>query len=84
MDKMLVGKITHVFRKINVGVVELEGELSVGDRVSVEGHSRVFEQIVESMQIDRENVESANSGDSVGIKFEQHAEEGDVIFKLVA
>lgn len=84
MEKKIAGKITHVFRKINVGVVELEDELSVGDRISVEGHSKVFEQIVESMQIDRENVGSANSGDSVGIKFEQHVEEGDVIFKLAA
>ena len=32
MAKKLVGKITHFFDKINVAVLELEGNLKVGEK----------------------------------------------------
>ena len=33
--KKLVGRVTHYFTKIGVGVVELSDELKIGDRISI-------------------------------------------------
>ncbi len=40
-----VGRITHYFSKINVGVLELsKGELHVGDTIHIKGHTSDFYQ----------------------------------------
>lgn len=79
MDKKLVGKITHYFDKIGVGVIELSAELKEGDKISVEMHDKsAFEQIVSSMQIDREPVKKAKKGDAIGIKLVQPARNATV------
>ena len=75
-----VGKITHVFGKIGVGVIDLVGELKVGDKLKIKGHDREFEQVVSSMQVDHAAVETAKAGDSVGMKFDEEIKEGDVLF----
>jgi putative protease len=82
VEKKLVGKITHYFTKIGVGVVELSDELKVGDRVSIEGATTNFQQTVSSMQIEHENVEKAGPGQSIGLKVDQRVREGDLVFKV--
>jgi len=81
-EKQLVGKITHYFGKINVAVVELTDELSVGDMISIEGPSTNFTQKVESMQIEHQNIEKAKSGDSIGLKVKDRVRENDSVFKI--
>ena len=76
-----VGHITHFFSKISVAVVELTASLTVGDRVVVKGPETDFEQTVDSMQIEHQNVQSAGSGKSVGLKMAQHVREKDVVYK---
>jgi len=51
----LVGKVTHYFGKIEVGIIELSKELKVGDTIHIKGSTTDFEQKVESMQIEHEN-----------------------------
>ena len=82
VEKKLVGKISHYFTKIGVGVVELSDELKVGDRISIEGATTNVQQTVDSMQIEHENVQSAGSGQSIGLKVVQRAREGDLVYKL--
>lgn len=81
-EKKLVGKVTHYFTKISVAVVELTDELKIGDRISIEGHTTNFQQIVTSMQIEHQNVEKAGPGQSIGLKVEQRVREGDLVYKL--
>ncbi len=83
MDKKLVGKITHYFDKICVGVIELSAELKEGDKISIEtpGGSS-FEQVVSSMQIDRVPVKKAKKGDAIGIKLAQPVRNAN-IYKIV-
>ncbi len=77
-----IGKITHYFGKIGVGVIELtNGSLKVGDTVKIKGGDREFEQTVNSMQIDRNDVQSAEAGQAVGIKIDQLAKEDDLVYK---
>lgn len=78
-----IGKVTHYFSKINVGVLELtKGELRVGDTIHLKGHTTDFYQKVESMQIEHQPVESAKAGDSIGIKVESPVREHDLVFKV--
>lgn len=84
MEEKLIGKITHYFTNIGVGVIEItEGELDVGDKIHIKGATSDFEQTVESMQIEHENIEKAKKGDAIGLKVDQQVRESDQVFKVV-
>jgi len=78
-----VGKVTHFFNKISVAVVELKARLSVGDKIRIMGPTTDFEQTVESMQIEHENVKTADTGQSIGLKVKDHVRENDTVYKVV-
>ncbi len=77
-----IGKITHYFGKIGVGVIELTAGLKVGDKIHVVGGSRDFEQTVESMQVEHENISKAKKGEAVGLKLDQVSKEGDKVYSV--
>ena len=78
-----VGKATHYFSKINVAVIELTASLSVGDKIRVQGPTTDFEQTVQSMQIEHENVKTAQKGQSVGLKVDERIRENDTVYKVL-
>lgn len=78
-----VGRVTHYFSKIGVAVVELSDKLSVGDRILIRGMTTNVEQAVDSMQIDRVDIESAEAGKSVGLKVEDRVREGDSVYRIL-
>lgn len=78
-----IGKITHFFSKISVGVLELsKGKLHVNDTIHLKGHTTDFYQKVESIQVEHSSVESAKAGESVGLKVESPVRENDIVFKV--
>jgi hypothetical protein len=76
-----VGHITHFFSKISVVVLELTAPLAVGDHILVKGPSTDFEQVVDSMQIERQNIQRAEAGQSIGLRTMQQAKVRDVVYK---
>lgn len=78
----LIGKITHYFNNVEVGIVKLSDKFKVGDKIHIKGFSTDFEQEIESMQVDRKDIKSAKSGDEVGVKVTQKVKEGDMVYKL--
>ena len=76
-----VGRVTHFFSKISVAVVELKAPLAVGDHILIKGPTTDFEQVVESMQIEHQNVQKAEAGQSIGLKVAQRVREKDVVYK---
>ncbi len=83
MAEKQIGKITHYFDKIGVGVIEItEGSLKKGDKIRIQGHNNDFDQVIESMQIDREDVAEAAVGQSIGFKVAQPVREHDVVYKV--
>ena len=76
-----VGRVTHFFTRISVAVVELSATLAVGDTILIKGPTTDFEQVVESMQIEHENIERAEAGQSIGLKTEQRVREEDIVYK---
>jgi putative protease len=84
MTEKQIGKITHYFGKISVAILELTDDtLSVGETIHVKGHTSDFTQKIDSMQIEHQNMQKAEIGQSIGIKVIAHAHENDVVYKEV-
>ncbi len=83
MDEAIIeiGHISHFFSKINVAIIELTLPLSAGDHILVKGPSTDFDQKVDSIQIDRKEIQRAEGGQSVGLKLAQLVREKDVVYK---
>jgi GTPase len=78
-----IGRITHYFSKINVGVLELtKGNVRVGDTLHIKGHTTDYYQKIQSMQVEHTPVDSAEEGMQVGLKVEASVREGDLVFKV--
>lgn len=82
MADFKVGKITHYFDKIGVAVVELTGNLAVGDSIKVAGQGDEFTMEVDSMQVEHEQIKEAKKGDTIGLKVEQPVKEGYEVYKV--
>lgn len=84
MEEKLIGKVTHYFTNIGVGVIEItEDSLKTGDSIHIKGATTDFEQAVESMQIEHENVKEAKAGQTIGLKVNQPVRENDQVFKII-
>ncbi len=84
MPEKEIGKVTHYYGHIGVGLVELIDSLKVGDSIHIKGHSEDFTQNVDSIQIEHASVTEAKSGDVVGLKVLQKVHPEDKVFKVEA
>ena len=82
MADFKVGRITHYYNKISVAVVEVLGTMAVGDKIKITNCDKEFEQVIESMQVEHEKVETAKKGETIGLKVDQPVKKGDEIFKV--
>lgn len=83
MADFKIGKVTHYYDKIGVAVVELDASLAAGDRIKfTRGGEDLFEQEIDSMQIEHKKIKSANKGDVIGLKTAQEAKEGAEVYKI--
>jgi putative protease len=83
VEKKLIGKIVHFYPKISVAVVDLEDTIRVGDKISIEKESGSFEQVIDSMQIEHQNINEAKKGQSIGLKVIDKTREGAQVFKVI-
>lgn len=82
MAEKKIGKITHFFDNISVGIIELEEKIKIGNRVKFQGTTTNFEQEITSMQYDHEDIESAEKGQEVGVKTNEKVREGDEVYLI--
>jgi hypothetical protein len=80
-DIIEVGHITHFFPRIGVAVLELTLPLTLKERILIKGPTTDFEQTVDSMQIERQAIQRAEGGQSIGLKVLQPVRERDVVYK---
>lgn len=79
----LIGKITHYFSNIGVGVIKLSAPLKQGDEIRIMGGENTdFNQKVASMQVDHKEVKVAKKGNSVGLKVGEKVREGYHVYKV--
>lgn len=77
-----IGIVTHFFNHINVAAIKItHNELNIGETIHINGAHTDFTQSVESMQIDKESVETAKRGDEIGIKVRKRVREHDDVYK---
>ena len=82
MEK-LIGKISHYYPKIKVGIIELTEEgLKVGDKIHIKGTNVDFEQVVESIQSEHEPINEAKAGDIVGVEVKEKVCDGNEVYKI--
>ncbi len=80
MEEKPLGKVVHYYDKIGVAIVRLTQALKVGDKVKFVKGDSVFEQTVESMQIEHESLTEGKKGDEIGIKVDKSAKEGTLVY----
>ena len=84
MEEELVGKVVKFFAKPCVAAVEITSKgLMVGDTIRIKGHTTDFQDTIQSMQIEKDPVEKANRGDTIGIQVKERVREGDLVYKTV-
>jgi putative protease len=83
MAEELVGEVSHWFDEIGVAGIKLSGDLAVGDRIHIVGHTTDLEQGINSMQLDNEDVTEAGAGDEIGVKLTSRARPGDSVYKAI-
>ncbi len=79
-----IGAVAHYFSRISVAVIELTDRISVGDKIQIMGSTTNFEQTVDSMQIEHEDVTTAGPGQSIGLKVKERVREADRVYKIVS
>ena len=78
-----VGKVVKYFSHVNAAIVEITaGGLKEGERIAIRGHTTDIEQVVASMQVEHEVVETASRGQTVGIEVKERVRPGDTVYKL--
>lgn len=82
-EKKLIGEITHYFTRIGVAVIELSDDIKIGDKIRIEGATTAFDQVVDSMEIENEKVETATRGQSIGLRVKERVRPADVVYRTM-
>lgn len=83
MQEQEIGKVSDFFARPVVAAIELTAPLKVGDKVHFKGHTTDLETVIESMQINNQNVIEAQKGDSVGVKVPDRVRKTDLVYKVI-
>lgn len=85
MNEIEIGAVRHFFDKIGVVVIELTtGDLAIGETIHIKGHTTDVTFKVETLQIEKDKLDKAVKGQSVGTKIPGKAREHDKVFKVIA
>ncbi|MBU1131278.1 hypothetical protein KJ840_04045 [Patescibacteria group bacterium] len=84
MAEQLIGQVTHYFNKIGVAVVLVaKGELAVGDMIKFKNADQEFQQIVGSLEVDKQPVGKIGEGEEAGLKVDELVKQGWQVYKVV-
>ena len=76
----LIGKVIHYYDKIGVAVIALKKALKVGDKIKFEKGENIFEQSVESMQLEHVQVPAGKKGQEIAIKVNNKVGSGTLVY----
>lgn len=82
MEEVVAGRVSTYFAQIGVAAIEVSKTIKVGDKLYFKGHTTDFDQVVESIEIEHEQVEEAKAGDSIGIKVKDRVRPHDVVYRV--
>ncbi len=73
-----VAVVSHYYGHIGVAVLDVYGELHLGDYVLVQGHTSEFSQQVCSLELNHHKIQFAGPGMEVALKVDRPVRRGDV------
>ncbi len=84
IEKEFVGKIKHLYPKVNTGLIKLSGNLRIKDKIAVI-HEKigVEEMIINEIKKEGKIVKKANKKDEITIKFPFKIFKNSEIYKLI-
>jgi translation elongation factor EF-1alpha len=82
MAEEIIGEVSDFFAHPVVAGVELTAPLKLGDKIKIKGHTTDLEMTVSHIQIEHNEVQQANAGDSIGIKVPDRVRKGDHVYKI--
>jgi len=82
--KEALGYVKNYYQKVGVAEIKLlHDDLKIGDIIMIQGNKTgVFEQKVESMQINNKNIACVKKGRSIGLKTIKQTRENDKVFLI--
>ena len=84
MAQKLIGYVTHYFSRIGVAAIQLTDTLTVGDVICIRGATTDCEQKVTSMEEDHRPIETANKGQSVGVRVGERVRRRDRVYRALS
>ena len=75
-----IGTVSSYFSNAGVATIKLTGNLKIGNKILIRGATTNFKTKVESMQIEKESIKEANSGDHVGVKVPERVRPNDKVY----
>ncbi len=83
VEGKVIGRVTHYFSDISVGIIKLSASLNQGDEIRIMGGENTdFNQVVKSMQMDHKEIKKAKKGMSIGLKVKEISREGYKVYKV--
>lgn len=82
MKEEKIGVVLHYYSKAGVAAIKLDDALKVGDKIHIKGHTTDFDEVINSIQIEHNQVNEARKGDDIGIKVIDHVREHDTVYKV--
>lgn len=83
MAEIEIGEVSGYYARIGVAAIELTGSLKVGDSIHIKGHTTDFQQVVESVQIEHQDVSQAEAGQAIGIRVQERVRQGDQVYRVI-
>ncbi|MDD5740236.1 MAG: hypothetical protein PHO20_05735, partial [Candidatus Peribacteraceae bacterium] len=80
--EQVIGKVTHYYDHIGVAVIAVNETIRLGDTIRLKHGNHIFEQKVESLQVNHTPITSAAKGQEVGMKVDEVADEGTLILPV--
>jgi len=80
MTEKEIGRVSTYFGNVGVAAVKLSGDLKIGDKIRIKGHTTDLDMPLEEIQIDRKSIDSAKKGDHIGIKVPDKVRPNDGVF----
>ncbi|HOJ51709.1 MAG TPA: EF-Tu/IF-2/RF-3 family GTPase [Syntrophales bacterium] len=83
MAEEKIGEVVKFFAKPSVAAVKVvAGEIKVGDKIKIVGHTTDLTETIDSMEINNQKIQKAQAGDLIGIKVSDRVRPGDEVFKV--
>ena len=76
-----IGEVSNYFKNVKAAAIKLTAGLKVGDSIRIKGGEKDVEMKVDSMEVNREAIESAKKGDEIGLLVPDDVHKGYKVYK---